>query len=320
MSQTIIPYAKESVGKVSALLCEYRNTRDYQYLFSSEEWILAFIDTYEPQENFLVHSENCRNYVSLSLSNGRLCFTGDPFNDFNGFLNVESINTLDAREIVEYFFKQGYTVSWPCLFEKSILAGLREFPQGIIKERSTTSLKIAINGVGGKNSYNTIISKRALKMYKKFSNRMMFSQMFGDKINDNPHLLERLLLQRREKLITKKNNEFNPSFEPAFDSFVRKLLHHPSLWRNVFLDYCLDKETGKIVALSLNFLKNRSVICYLRAHASSTSEISYGLVLDCWSNNRSVNDGIETIDLTRGDESYKYRLGCAEYYLDSFEV
>ncbi len=72
--------------------------------------------------------------------------------------------------------------------------------------------------------------------------------------------------------------------------------------------------------MSLNFIKDKNIICYLRAHIPSSNEVSYGLVLDYWSNSKNFCEGIEIIDLTRGNEPYKYRLGAVEYQLKNFVI
>lgn len=318
MNAAIYPYNKGNVDTVSQFLCEYRNTRDYRYLFSSKEWLLSFIEIYSPQKSFFVQSRDKHNYFSLSISDNQLFFTGDPFNDFNGIFVHDSNDIYNSQEIIGYFTGLGYKASWLHLFEKRLLSDLKKSAQGIVKENSEVGLKITVNK--DIESYNNIVSKRILRMYQKLSDRFSFFRAFGDGVNNNHSLLETLLAQRRNKLLTKKSEEYNQSFEPKFNEFIKKLVSFPSLWENVFLDYCIDKKTREIVALTSNFIKDKSVICYLRAHAQSANDISYGLILDYWSNAKNIHDGVEIIDLSRGNESYKYRLGASEYYLSSFDI
>ena len=157
-------------------------------------------------------------------------------------------------------------------------------------------------------------------MYNKSSNSLSFRRAFGAEIYEKPYLLKTLLSSRQEKLITKKSKEYNLSFEPEFNKFMVKLVSFDSLSENVFLDYGVERETNELVAMSLNFIKDKNIICYLRFHIPSSNAISYGLILDYWSNRKNFREGVETIDLTRGSESYKYRLGSVEYRLKNFVI
>lgn len=318
MNTAIYPYNKADVDTISQFLCEYGNTRDYRYLFSSKEWLLSFIEIYSPQKNFLVRSRDGQNYFSLSISDDQLFFTGDPFNDFNGIYVRDPNDVYDCQEIIKYFAGLGYQASWLRLFEEPLLGDLKKSAQGIVNKRSEVGLKITIDE--GVKSYDSIVSKRILRMYQKFSDRFSFFRTSGDEMNNNHRHLETLLTQRRNKLLTKKSEEYNCSFEQKFNEFIKKLPSFPSLWKNIFLDYYVDKKAKEIIALTLNFIKNKNVICYLRAHAQSANDMSYGLILDYWSNTKNIHDGVETVDLSRGNESYKYRLGAKEYYLSRFDI
>ncbi len=317
MNGLIYSYNKTNIDNVSKFLIEYRDVHDYRHFFSSREWLKSFVDVYAPKENFFIQSKNTRNYFSLSAFDNQIVFTGDPFNDFNGVYIRGSDDAYDFKEIIEYLIHLGYKIKWASLFEKNLLVELRTHRKGILQEIGT-GMKIPLHE--NIESYDYMISDRILKMYKKFFEHLSFSRAFGGEMNDNPHLLAILLSRRRKELLAKKSEEYNLSFEPKFDEFITRLVSYDSLWGNVFLDYCVDKERNEIVAMSLNFISGRDVMCYLRAHMPFANKVSYGLVLDYWSNTKNFHEKARTIDLTRGTEPYKYRLGAREYYFNIFEA
>jgi len=302
----------KDVGGIERLLYKYQGARDYKYLFSSKEWLLAFLEVYKPEQNFLVQSENSKNYFLLSKIDKELVFTGDPFNDFNGAFVFDE-DKYNLKEIVSYFSYLGYKLKWESLFGSSFCQQLSKI--GKICE-GTIGLKITKDY--DLQNYDDLISKRIRKMYNKLSENLLFFRIFGAGINHNLAIFRNLLSTRREKLLRKKRDNYNLSFEKEFELFIAKVISFPSIWSNVFVDYCTDKKKEVILASSLNFIKDKKVICYLRSHSPESGSISYGLILDYWSNRKNFKEGIKVIDLTRGNELYKYRLGAREYKLSRF--
>lgn len=315
MQHLIESYSYKDADRISKFLLNYRDTADYRYLFASKEWILSFLEAYKPKLNFLIHSKNSRNYFSLSKLNSKLEFTGDPFNDFNGVFLGASGDRYDFGEVIESFSGLGYTIKWANLFELQLLQKLSR--GGNLRE-GITGMRIPSSEET--QGYDGLVSRRVRRMYDKFSGDFTFFRMFGADIKSNKAVLEELLLTRQRKLLEKRNEEYNSSFEGKFNEFITNLMNFNSLQENVFIDYCVRKGVGEIVASSLNFTKDMSTICYLRAHVPSKNNVSYGLILDYWSNNKNFYDGVKIIDLTRGNEPYKYRLGAIEYKLYDFVV
>jgi len=313
MRAIIEQYNYKDIAKINDSLIEYRNILDYQNIFASKEWLLSFLETYKSENNFLIQSINGGNYFSLSLFRDELIFTGDPFNDFNSVFTKDVINLYDFPEIVGYFLKLNYRIKWNNLFEGPLIENLEKIDQ--IND-GITCLKI--DGLPKAYDYDALVSNRIRKMYERFSDNLSFHRIFADEIRDTPAVLYNLLQMRQEKLLDRKQNEYNTSFENKFNEFIIKLTRYDSLGENLFIDYCMDKNTSIIVSSSLNFVKDKKIICYLRAHAQSKNNISYGLILDYWSNKKNLEDGIKIIDFTRGNEFYKYRLGAVEYKLKNF--
>lgn len=313
MQQQIKPYSYKDAAGISEFLLNYRSTLDYRHLFASKEWLLSFLEVYKPKRNFLIKSENSKNYFSLSEINNQLILTGDPFNDFNGVFVGDSKNQYDFKKIIQCFSELSYSIKWTNLFEPRFLEELSE--NGELQE-GVVGLKILRDEKY--QEYGNLVSSRIRRMYDRFSKDLVFYRIFGVDIKNNPITLKNLLSTRRGKLLDKRKEEYSLSFEEKFSEFITNVVSFNSIWRNVFIDYCIIRDTGVIVASSLNFLKDRNTICYLRAHVPSRNNISYGLILDYWSNSKNFHDDIEVIDLTRGDEYYKYRLGAIEYNLNNF--
>lgn len=313
MQTKIEQYSYDNIAKINGALLEYRDTIDYRNFFASKEWLLSFLELYKPKVNFLIRSNNGQNYFSLSVFNGELVFTGNPFNDFNSVLTKTGRDLYNFGEIIKYFSELGYKIKWNNLFELHLLKALSEF--GKIQVRATC---LKITHATEIQGYDVLVSNKIRQMYEKFSDSLSFFRTFGNGIQNDPTILEDLLRLRQDKLLNQKKKEYNLSFENTFNEFIKKLSNFNSLEKNLFIDYCTNKDGGEIVAASFNFIKDKKVICYLRAHAQSKNNISYGLILDYWSNRKNFNNGIQVIDLTRGDESYKYRLGAKEYKINNF--
>jgi hypothetical protein len=310
-------YSYKERDQIDKFLIDYRDTLDYRYIFASREWLLSFLEIYKPEDNFLILSQNYHNYFSLSIIDNNLVFTGDPFNDFNGVFVKNTQDKYNFKEIIHYFLKIGFDIKFFNLFEDCFINELLKI-DNILEASPTIGLKILCKG--GSSTYNIIVSKRIHKMYTKFSEKLIFFRIFGDEIKNNSYILNNLFSNRRNKLLSKKKEEYNLSFEHSFDEFIKTLISFDTIFKNVFIDYCVHKDTGIIMASTLNFVKDKKVICYLRAHAQLDNTISYGLILDYWSNNENFHDGVEIIDLSRGNEFYKYRLGAKEYKLANFVI
>lgn len=312
MQTSIKQCSHEEIARLDDLLLEYRNTLDYQNIFSSKEWLLSFLAVYKPKINFIIQSNNRLNYFLVSVFNDEVVFTGDPFNDFNSVFIKAEDDFYNFAEIVKYFSALGYKVKLDNLFEPQLLELLSNI--GTVQD-GVTCMKTVISENG--QNYVALISKRIKQMYEKFSSELSFDRIFSNNEKFSPILAD-LLKMRQDKLLSHKKKECNLSFKDKFNEFITKLSGFDSLKENLFIDYCRSKDDGGIMALSLIFAKDKGAICYLRAHVKLNNQISYGLILDYWSNRKNINEGVEVMDFTRGDESYKYRLGAKEYKLKNF--
>jgi hypothetical protein len=315
MESKIRQYGFKDLDGLDGFLADYRDVSDYRYAFASREWIGSFIRSYRPEANFLVLSEKGKNYFSLSINGGKISFTGDPFNDFNGAFPVDPNDEYDFDRIFRFFRGLGLEIDLTNVFEPDLIGALSKHCE---MKPETTGLKIVRNEET--DDYDSLVSRRIRLMYERSRDDLEFSRIFGDGIKNNVSIMKDLLVMRQAKLLNKKMDEFNPSFEPRFNEFLLNLASLDSIRDNIFIDYCAKRSTGKAMASSFNFAKSGGTICYVRAHFRSEGGISYGLVLDYWGNKKSFDEGIRTIDLTRGNEPYKYRLGMSEYKLLNFSI
>lgn len=310
----IIRYNKNFFEKIEDHLLDYHATSDYRFLFSSKEWIRAYIEVYNPSESFLIFSKGGNNYFSLTIGLEGFVFTGAPFNDFNGFQISRSDDFFDFPEIITRLSGFHQKFIWEELFEKKQINSLFEHSvkRNIWKE-PTVSLKITKNT----SPFESVISKRILKNYNKFAGGVVFKRVNGNELSEQKHLLQMMFEYRQTKLLNQRLGENSPSLGHNFKLFIEKLLYSDTISENIIFDYCYDHRSGDHLAFSLSFLKDNKTICYLRAHAPSKNQVSFGLILDYWSITTNFKLGIDTIDLTRGNEPYKYRLGAKEYFLEN---
>jgi hypothetical protein len=301
----IIRYNKDSFEKVENYLIEYNNTSDYRFLFSSKEWIRAYIEVFNPRDSFLIFSKNHHNYFSLSLNQEAFVFTGSPFNDFNGFLISQKSDSFDFHKIYRKLSNIHPQFLWEELFEKKqVECLLTASLNGHTWNESSVAMKVTRSN----KPFDLIISKRITKNYNKFAKDVCFNSIDGKVMSEH----------RQTKLSSLKSGKNSPSVGSRFSQFIEKLVYTESMSNNVILDYCVDWQTNEYLAFSLSFVKDNKKICYLRSHAPSQNHVSFGLILDYWSISTNFQGGIDTLDLTRGNESYKSRLGATEYFLDNF--
>jgi CelD/BcsL family acetyltransferase involved in cellulose biosynthesis len=311
----IIRYNKDSFEKVENYLIEYNNTSDYRFLFSSKEWIHAYIEVFKPSDSFLIFSKSYHNYFSLSLNQEAFVFTGSPFNDFNGFLIRQKSESFDFREIYTRLSNIHARFLWEELFEKKqVECLLTASLNGHALNESSVAMKVTRSN----KPFDLIISKRIIKNYNKFAKDVCFNSIDGKAMSEQKHLLQKLFEYRQTKLSSLKSGKNSPSVGSSFTQFIEKLVYTESMSNNVILDYCVDRQTNEYLAFSLSFVKDNKKICYLRSHAPSQNHVSFGLILDYWGISTNFQGGIDTVDLTRGNESYKSRLGATEYFLDNF--
>lgn len=272
------------------------------------------MEVYDPTENFLIYSENKQNYFSLSVIDAKLVFTGDPFNDYNGVFIQDKSDPYDLMPIVQHFTGTSFNIEWRNLFEKSFLKTLSK----IGKVESGSSC-LRVHNTASLRDYDEVASDSIKKMYHENSSKLIFNRIFPNE-SEFDLLLERILNVRQDKLQKYKMDQYNPSFDNEFKEFIANLTNFKTLQDHMFIDYCVSNEEGKLLAANLNFIKNDKTLCYLRSHTQSGNKVSYGLILDYWSNKKSINEGVDLIDYTRGDESYKFRLGAEEDQLKNFKT
>ncbi len=300
------------IKEIDLSLISFSELKNYKYLFSSKEWLSAYTDVYKPEKVlFILDKQISSNYIVLAYQDRSLIFLGGSFNDFNGFFNTNLNQALYFKDLIKYCKKNNLKLQLNSLFEESAINYFNKFS---IINKSTVSLRI--KPVDG--NFSKLISKRIRKMYEQSGELKFERQFLGCKTKQGGKLLNWLLDKRNNKLNTKKTKEFNLSFEEKFDNLILKFCFQNTLNQNVYIDYCMLNDI--LLACSLNFKHGQEALCYLRAHTESSNNVSYGLILDYWGALQNERENIKLLDLTRGNESYKYRLGAQEYYLQNLTV
>jgi len=308
----LIKFKYDETFKISNYLKPFTTLRDYKYFFSSKEWILSYLNTYKPEENYFIlfNKSKTSNYFVLERKGHILKFLGYPLNDFNGFYNLDVNVEIDIDKMLKFLKKESSAIYLDNLFEHSLYNDLSRHASKISQ---TISLRIfPKDGI----HFCDLISNRVKKMFEK-NHHLTFGRAFPySKDVDNNFLLTMLLELRQKKLFQKKSKFKNPSFDDKFKNLIREVYLNKTLNQNIYIDYCSSEKD--ILAMSLNILHSQNSLCYLRCHKNLGNQISIGLVLDYWSSRMNEINGLKLLDLARGDESYKYRLGASEYKLKNY--
>ena len=86
----ICEFSWEEFSKIDYHLSNYQDLKNYRYLFSSREWLSSYLYIYKTERNFLVPLSSCstQSDTIFTILDGRVVFTGFPFNDFNVISNL----------------------------------------------------------------------------------------------------------------------------------------------------------------------------------------------------------------------------------------
>ncbi len=307
----VIPFSYKDHTLYYPYLKPYKLAKDYKYLCSSKEWIMAYLETFKPTKNYLFTNEH--NYFILTETNGSLHFCGGEFNDFNGINNIDTYTEFNMESLFIEIKKIQPSLSLTNVFEDSIID---LFDRGSYSTTKTQSISI-IRYTSG--SFAELISKRIRKMYFKYQDRLSFQRIYAKDFSDTTYRQINYMLKRRqEKLIKYHGDNRNLSFNNHFNDFIMRIISNKDIHDEFFIDVAYEEDVP--VGMSWNFVHNGNIICYLRSHANGDNKISYGLILDYWSAIKNDEESIMKWDFTRGTENYKYRLGGVEYLLNNFKI
>lgn len=289
---------------IACFLRQYSSFMDYRQIFMSKEWIQSYCAIYRPTEIVFIRNNSTFEYIVFEKSGDRLFCLGDPLNDFNmsELLYEEEfkkwINILSTDEKVK-----AHNVVLNCLTTSidncasdMLFCGLKT---NLVKSQCRK------------------ISPKYIKMQKRYGDTIIYNRISPRESNFCT-VLNLLLSQRKVVLLKKADDNNRFSLDIRFDSFIRFLCAQHSIQENIFIDYGIVKE--RIVSIVLSFINNGGALYYLRWCLRTTNRISYGPLLDLWSINQCKLNGINIVDFSRGNDSYKYRLGFDEYNIYNYDI
>ena len=298
---------KNKINLLDAVLKPYDQLRSYRYFFSSEEWIRAYLEVYQPSSVVLV--TNSDNYSLLLKEGSSYHFLGTPFNDFNGICNVKNSSSYHESFLAN-LMELDYPVILNNIFEEELMRMLEKTGRRL-RPSSCVSVKSSATG------FACNISKRIKKMYIKHESSLSFRRIYAGDLSQKDLVFFREMLKiRQRKLKSRRMGNYNPSFEAAFNQLITILFSNNN--KSIFMDACFLLEQP--VAMALYFAHEKQLIHYIRMHEDCGNKISYGLLLDYWTAIQNDQECIHVWDLTRGNASYKYRIGGCDYELSNFRI
>lgn len=156
---------------------------------------------------------------------------------------------------------------------------------------------------------DTKFSKKLLKHIK----RQRVQNKFTIKVcrGTNPNFqksLRKLLLHRKINFLFRGKEDVVSAFSPAFDKLLTTFTSIPAVKPRccIYELYVNEKYAGS----DLYFYSNNHYLCYIRAFNRAFSKLSPGMIL-AYLTHKDLSEKHRTviIDYTRGDESYKFRIG-----------
>lgn len=273
-----------------ANLIDISKIKSYRDIFSSFQWTQAFQNIYSPKNIQRISCEHISVCYCLNKDK-RVVAVGDPFNDFNTICTcsefINSIKNLTREHSVLI------TNSLVLLTEKNI--------------SKINCYKVLLE----KNEQK--ISNRICKQYVDTQKEVTYQQILASDPTFKENLLW-LLKNRQGYLIENKIEESNDSYHNEFNNFIVRFCSLSNHCDAIRLEVLKSVNSERVLAMSLNFYAPDGLMCYLRSCERGASRVvSYGLVLDMYTMVNAKRDKYKIYDLTRGDESYKLRLGSDKY-------
>ncbi len=294
----------DSVSEIERYLKPYCSLMNYRQLFMSKEWIKSYCIVYKPNKMVFVYNTYTQDYILFEKQGSTLCCLGDPLNDFN-LCNIREAHELEEwLHIIEQIKAiDRTTITLNCVTTRLSNGSIDALTMGMMIDLIA--------------SQNRKISSKYKRMQKKYCDTIQYNRITPN----NPiftQVLDHLLIGRRMVLSAKAPDNNRYSLDERFTAFIQLLCSQHSLHDFVYIDYGIVGDS--IVSIVLFFQNNNDALYYLRWCLRSSNKISYGPLLDLWSINQDFLKGYHIIDFSRGNDSYKYRLGFNEYKLYNYVI
>ena len=294
----------ERVSEIEKYLKPYSSLMNYRQLFMSKEWIQSYCSVYKPNKMVFVYNNNTKDYILFEKQGDTMCCLGDPLNDFNLCCLWDADELEEWLNIIEQTKEsEKERVLLNCITTPLCNHSFDTMSLGLMTELKTSQTRR--------------VSPKYKRMQKKHSDAIQYKRINAKSPRFN-QLLDQLLIGRKVILSVRAPKDNSFSLDENFIAFIQNLCSQPSIQEFVFIDY--GKVNDVIVSVVLFFLNHDSALYYLRWCMRSSNKISYGPLLDLWSINQCSISGFNIIDFSRGNDSYKYRLGFSDYKLYNYLI
>lgn len=316
-----VEFLEELSDIISAPFPSIAKIGDIRYLFGSKEWIISFSSSFQVNRVVIIKLTGSKPLYPLCTGlqiptddSNILGPIGTPYNDYN-FLSPPSHQAEKLMHIgLEELRDKGYKINIDLLFNKEEADRFAELSKSDekfgIKESQMPSVYCKYteednDGEGVDRKF----SKKLLEQVKKQLTLEKFTMKVINASNpDFKRSFNNLLDHRRDNFFSQNKEDTVLAFSPKFDRFMKTLTDIKSIKpRCCIYELYLN---NKYAASDLYFYENSYFLAYLGSFNRALSKLSPGMVLTYLTHKDLVKKHkTVTIDYTRGDEPYKFRIG-----------
>ncbi len=296
---------------------------DIRYLFGSKEWIDSFTSSFSSNHPVIVKLSDTefKDPIYLGLQTTKedsntLEPIGTPYNDCN-FLSIygNNVETIIIEGLNELKL-MGYKINIDLLFnqkEVECVNKLLELNDKKIEiKESQTPYVLGLYSLKATNQANVVDKKFSNKLLTRIKKNIAIEKfnlqtIEGTYPNFNKSL-KRLLRHRKENFFLHNNEDAIGAFSVHFEKFMMTLIDIDSIKKRCCIfELFLGK---KYIASRLYFYENSYFLNYLASYNRNFAKLSPGLISIYLIEKYLVQKyKLVTIDYSRGNEPYKYKIG-----------
>lgn len=302
---------------------------DVRNIFGSKEWISSYCSVFRPKDLFIKTIELDKdNYLSigfqgLDANSDALVPIGTPYNDYNSLIPRNMKHKSNLKIIISRFLDHisglielGYKFDIDLLFKNDEISILNKF---LVKKGNLQIVESSVPSVYCLYKRAELAESRFSKnLFKKIKYQLTRNNFKLEKIKGTsqkfPKAVRNLLSYRKRNFWLQNKSDPASAFSSKFDKLIRTFTKHNSVaTKCCIFELSLDR---KYVASDLFFNNKNYYLNYLRAFDNKWAKISPGMVL-AYLTHKMLTDQFNdiTIDYTRGDEPYKFRIGGEKFTL-----
>lgn len=314
-----VKFLKDLSNLKSVHFMSISNLDDIRYIFQSKEWVNSFVSTYGAK-NFVTLSTRgdhpfCFGLQKLSSNSNTLVPIGSPYNDYNHLSSGGCTQINLVLSGLEELLGMGCTINIDLLFDTSEINELTKLIKYSHKKFKMERSQIPsvyceyLSGLNNEDLVDQKFSKKLLGRIKRQIVRKKFTIKIVSGTDANfSKSLQEILYRRKINFFSLSKKDTVSAFSPTFDKFMLALTGKAPV-RTCCCIYELLCD-GEYAASDLFFYKDDIYLCYLRTYNRKFSKLSPGMLLTYLSHLDLARKFKKIIiDYTRGDESYKFRIG-----------